>query len=327
MRKLSYGLAINEALHQKMDQDTSVFVLGQGVNNPWYVGNSAVELEKHFGRERVIDPPVSEQGMNGVGIGAALAGMRPVLIHPRMDFLLMGVEQIVNQAANWSYMFGGQVKVPLTIRAIINRGGEQAAQHSQALHSIFMHVPGIKVVVPSTPSDAKGLLVASIEDNDPVLYIDDRWLYEEEGEVEEELYSIPIGVGQILRPGNDITIVSSSYMTHLAGNSIKQLEIQGIDPELIDLRSLTPLDDELIIKSVSKTGRLVILDSGWSTGGVASEISSRISDKLFGKLLAPIGRVTLPDHPAPASIVLENEYYPSVKDIVNVVSSVMGVSK
>ena len=188
MRTLSYSGAILEGFREKMESDEDVFILGQGVTNPWYVGDSMQDLDKIFGAERVIDPHVSEQGMNGVVVGAALAGMKPIVVHPRVDFLVMGIEQIINEAANWSYMFDGQISMPLTVRAIINRGGEQAAQHSQALQAIFMHIPGLKVVMPSSPYDAKGLLISSIEDPDPVIYIDDRWLYDLTEDVPEGLY-------------------------------------------------------------------------------------------------------------------------------------------
>ena len=181
IRKIKYVEAINEAFHQIMESDDSVFVLGVGVNSPWYVGRSMSGLYERFGQDRVIDPPVAENGITGIAIGAALAGMRPVVVHPRMDFMYLAMDQIVNHAASWHYMFGGRVNVPVTIRGIVNRGGEQAAQHSQNLAAFFMHVPGLKVVAPSMAYDAKGLLIASILDDNPVIYIDDRWLYENQG--------------------------------------------------------------------------------------------------------------------------------------------------
>ena len=183
MRKLSYSLAINEALHQMMDSDPSVFLIGQGVKSPWYVGNTAKGLLEKFGPERVIDTPVSENAITGTAVGAALAGMRPVVVHPRVDFMMYAMDPVINEAANWHYMFGGKSSVPVVIWGIINRGGEQAAQHSQSLHALFAHVPGLKVVMPSTPYDAKGLMVAAIKDDNPVIYMDDRWLYNLEGEV------------------------------------------------------------------------------------------------------------------------------------------------
>ncbi len=315
MRKIPYDQAINEALHQMMEKDISVFLIGQGVTSPWYVGNTTIGLLDRFSPKRIIDTPVSENGVTGVAVGAALAGMRPVLVHPRMDFMYYAMDQIANHAANWHYMFGGQMNVPLTIWGIINRGGEQAAQHSQALQAMFMHMPGLKVVMPSTPYDAKGLLVASIEDDNPVIYIDDRCLYRRIGEVPEEIYSIPLGKGIIRREGKDITLVATSYMVFEAVEAAVSLEKEGIDVEVIDLRSLKPLDENLLFESVKKTGRLVVADAGWKTGGVGAELATLVAEKAFECLKSPIIRVSLPDSPAPASSALEEVYYPKAKDI------------
>ena len=319
MRKISYVQAISEAFYQIMEKDSRVFVIGIGVRSPWYVGKSMDGLDEKFGSKRVIDPPVSEDGITGVAIGAALAGMRPVMIHPRMDFMLLAMNQIINHAAGWYYMFGGKVNVPVTIRAIINRGGEQAAQHSKSLQSMFMHVPGLKVVMPSTPYDAKGLLIASIEDDNPVMYIDDRWLYEQVSEVPEELYTVPIGKGIVRREGKDVTIVATSYMVFEASKAAESLEKEGIDAEVVDLRSLKPLDEGLLFDSVKKTGRLVIADASWKTCGVAAEISAIVASDAFKYLKAPIMRVTLPDTPAPASSTLENVFYPGAEDVISAV--------
>jgi len=324
MRKLSYSLAINEALHQMMEADPSVFLIGQGVKSPWYVGNTARGLLERFGPERVIDTPVSENAMTGTAVGAALVGMRPIVVHPRVDFMMYAMDPIINEAANWCYMFGGESSVPVVIWGIINRGGEQAAQHSQALHAVFAHIPGLKVVMPSTPYDAKGLMVAAIQDENPVVYIDDRWLYPVEEDVPEEIYSVPIGKGMIRREGRDVTIATISYMVMESMKASKELEKEGIDAEVIDLRSVKPLDEALLVGSVSKTGRLVIADGGWKTCGMAAEISARVSEKVFEHLKAPILRITLPDAPAPASRVLESVYYPNSKEILNAVKNVMG---
>ena len=325
MRQITYVEAINETLHQMIEKDEKVFLMGQGVTSPWYVGNTTVGLIDRF-PERVIDTPVSENGITGAAVGAALAGMRPVLAHPRLDFMYYAMDQIANHAANWYYMFGGQVSVPITIWGIINRGGEQAAQHSQALQAMFTHIPGLKVVMPSTPYDAKGLLVASIEDDNPVVYIDDRWLYEFVGEVPEEIYSVPIGKGIVRREGGDVTIVATSYMVHEAMKAAESLEKEGIYVELVDLRSLKPLDESLLFNSVKKTGRLVIADGGWKTCGVGAEISARIAESsIFKQLKAPIIRVSLPDTPAPASSALERVYYKKAEDIVSVVRKLMEV--
>ena len=322
-RNLSYSLAINEALLQMMSSDDSVFLMGQGVKSPWYVGNTARGLLEKFGPERVIDTPVSENAITGAGVGAAIAGMRPVVVHPRMDFMMYAFDPIINEAANWHYMFGGKSSVPVVIWGIINRGGEQAAQHSQAIHALFSHVPGLKVVMPSTPYDAKGLMISAIKDDNPVIYIDDRWLYRLEEDVPEDIYSVPIGKGVIRKRGKDVTIVSVSYMALESLKAVKELSKTGIDAELIDLRTVKPLDTTLILKSVEKTGRLVIADGGWRTCGIGAEISALVSEHCFRFLKAPIKRVTLPDSPAPSSPVLEKAYYKTSHDIILAVKEVL----
>jgi len=322
-RQLAYSLAINEALHQMMELDKSVFLIGQGVKSPWYVGNTCRGLLEKFGAERVIDTPVSENAMTGAAVGAAVAGMRPVVVHPRMDFMMYAMDPIINEAANWHYMFGGRTPVPVVIWCIINRGGEQAAQHSQALHTLFAHIPGLKVVMPSTPYDAKGLMISAIKDDNPVVYIDDRWLYALEGDVPGEIYEVPIGKGIIRKEGTDVTLVATSYMVWEAARAVKELEKEDIDAELIDLRSLKPLDTDLLFTSVKKTGRLVVADGGWKTCGVSAEISALICENIFEYLKAPIVRVTLPDTPAPASRTLEKAYYPSSDTIVKALQGVM----
>ena len=315
-RKLKYGEAINEALLQAMAGDKSVFIIGQGVKSPWYVGDTTKTLIKRFGEERVIDTPVSENAVTGAAVGAAISGMRPIVVHPRMDFMMYAMDPIINEAANWHYMSGGKSSVPLVIWGIINRGGEQAAQHSQAFHAIFAHIPGLKVVMPSTPYDAKGLMISAIKDDNPVIYIDDRWLYSIEGNVPQKTYSVPIGKGIIRKKGKDVTLAAVSYMAHESLKALKQLEEEGIEAELIDFRSLKPLDKDLLFESVRKTGRLVIADGGWKTCGFAAEVSALVSENIYEYLKAPIARVTLPDAPAPASSSLEKAYYPTENDIV-----------
>jgi pyruvate/2-oxoglutarate/acetoin dehydrogenase E1 component len=324
MRKITYARAINETLHQLIEKDDRVFLIGQGVTSPWYVGTTTEGLIQRFGPERIIDTPVSENGITGAAIGAAIAGMHPILVHPRMDFMYYAMDQIANHAAIWYYTFGCQLSVPITIWGIINRGGGQAAQHSQALQAIFTHIPGLKVVMPSTPYDAKGLLAASIRDEDPVIYVDDRWLYKIEGEVPEELYTIPFGKGIIRREGRDVTIVATSYMVHEAMKAAEHLGREGVDVEILDLRSLKPLDEKLLFNSVKKTGRLIILDGGWKTCGIGAEISAKVAENsVFRQLEAPIIRVALPDTPAPASPALEKFYYRNVKDIILAVRKVI----
>lgn len=322
-RKLQYGLAINEAIHQMMETDKSVFLIGQGVKSPWYVGTTATGLIEKFGHERVIDTPVSENAVTGAAVGAAIAGMRPIVVHPRMDFMLYAFDPIINEAANWHYMFGGRLSVSVVIWGIINRGGEQAAQHSQALHALFAHIPGLKVVMPSTPYDAKGLMISAIQDDNPVLYIDDRWLHKTENDVPEEIYSIPIGKGTIRKKGEDVTLVCVSYMVAESMKAAEYLGKEGVNVEVIDLRSIKPLDGGLLFESVKKTGRLVIADVGWKTCGFAAEVSALVCENIFKYLKAPIARVTLPDAPAPASSVLEEAYYPNSNNIITAIREVM----
>lgn len=324
MRALNYAQAIREAHAQALAWDPRVFVIGQGLWSPWYAGTSLENLDHEFGCARVIDSPVSENAVTGLAIGAALAGMRPIVFHPRMDFMLLAMDPIVNQAANWSYMFGGGIGAPMVIRAVINRGGEQGAQHSQALHSMFMHVPGLKVVMPATPFDAKGLLTAALDDPNPVLYIDDRCLYGQSGPVPEAMYRVPIGAGAIRRTGVDVTILGISSMAVEALIAAERLEPEGIRAEVIDLRSIKPWDADLAIESARKTGRVVVADAGWRTAGVSAEIAATIGAEAFDRLRAPVERVTLPDAPAPVSRAEECAYYPDASHICAAARRAMG---
>ena len=323
MRRLSYAQAIREAHAQLLAGDPRVFILGQGLWSPWYAGTSMHDLDKEFGRERIIDSPVAENATTGAAIGAALAGMRPIVFHPRMDFMLLAADPVINQAANWSYMFAGRVSAPVVIRSVINRGGEQGAQHSQALHAMFMHVPGLKVVMPSTAHDAKGLLIAAVQDGNPVLYIDDRWLYDTTDDVPEEMYAVPIGKAAVRRRGRDVTIVATSYMAAEAVKAVATLETQGIDAELVDLRSLKPWDRDTVFASVVRTGRLVVADAGWQTAGVAAEIVAAIACEIFDALKAPAVRVCLPDVPAPVSSPSEAAYYVGADNLVAAVEKMV----
>ncbi len=318
-RRISYSLALNEALHQLMAEDSSVFLIGQGVKSPWYVGNTCRGLLEKFGPRRVIDTPVSENAINGAAVGAALTGMRPVVVHPRIDFMLYGLDPVINEAANWHYMFGGRSSVPVVVWAIINRGGEQAAQHSQALQSLFAHIPGLKVVMPSNPHDAKGLMVSAVHDDNPVIYMDERWLYGLEAEVPESIYEVPLGKGAICRPGNQVSVVATSFLVQEALKAAESLKKEGIDAEVIDLRTLKPLDAELLFASVRKTGRVVVVDGSWKTCGVAGEITALVAENLFSFLKSPPQRVTLPDLPAPASRTLEKAYFPDAENIARAV--------
>ena len=289
------------------------------------MGNSMTDLDKKFGVERVIDTPVSESACTGAAVGASLAGMRPIVVHPRMDFMLYAMDAIVNQAANWSHMFGGQAHPSLTIRGIINRGGEQGAQHSQALHNWFAHVPGLRVVMPSTVKDARDLFVASVLSPDPVLFIDDRWLYEQEDELGPVLELSLSDLGPELRLlGDDITIVASGHSSLLANQAANLLSREGIQAEVIDTRILNPFDPTIIVESVKKTGRLLVVDPGWKAAGFSAEIIASVLEKLPVNALkhSPV-RVALPNAPAPTSSNLEKEYYLTTEAVFNEVKNIV----
>ncbi len=326
IRRHNYGTAILSAFEYLLSTYPEVFVIGQGLWSPWYVGNSMTELDKKFGAHRVIDTPVSELACTGAGVGAALAGMKPIVVHPRIDFMLYAMDAVVNQAAKWSHMFGGQAHPGVTVRAIINRGGEQGAQHSQDLHAWFAHVPGLRVVLPSTVADARDLLIASVLCNDPVMYIDDRWLYEQEAELPpiQEL-SLAAQGPRCLAAGTDLTIVGCGYSTYLASQARERLQASGISAEVVDLRVLNPFDATVIVASVCRTRRLLVVDGGWRNGGFAGEVIASVAEQLEpAAWLAMPARVTLPDAPAPSSRVLEDIYYPKVDAVVNAAVRVCG---
>ena len=314
---INYGQAIHQGFDYLLHNYPEVFVMGQGLWSPWYVGNSMTDLEKKYGIDRVIDTPVSESATTGAALGAGLAGMKPIIVHPRMDFMLYGVDAIVNQAAKWCHMMGGQDYSSLTIRAIINRGGEHGAQHSQALHAWFAHIPGLRVVMPSSVADARDLLIYSVLSKDPVIYIDDRWLYDQEDVLDDiQENDLFLEGPKVIRGGNDITIVGSSFCTYQAIKVAEYLENNYISPEIIDLRVISPLKLDVIIKSVEKTRRLLVLDSGNLFAGFSAEIIASVCEKIDTKLLIskPL-RIALPNSPAPTPTILENTYYPSIKYI------------
>lgn len=323
LRALSFREAIREATVQAMQADPRVFVLGEGVTDPGGVFGSTTGLRRQFGPQRVWEIPIAENGLTGVAIGAAAAGLRPVFVHMRMDFLPMCMDQLVNHAAKWHYMTGGTVQVPLTIRSIIGRGWGSAAQHSQALHGLFLGVPGLKIAVPSTPYDAKGLLLSAIEDGNPVLIAEHRWLYDVMGYVPEERYTVPMGQAVVRRPGQDVTIVALSQMVYEAARAATALAKEGIEAEIIDPRTLRPLDVPAIAASVRKTGRLVVADQGCLTGGASAEIVCRVCESVLDALRAPPRRVALPDVPTPCSAVLEQAYYPGAAQIVQAVKELI----
>lgn len=324
-RRISYAEAVNEALSQALTLDPRVFVMGQGVDDPSGMFGATRDLHLKFGRERVFDTPLAETALSGVAVGAALGGMRPVYFHNRPDFLLLAMDQLVNHAAKWHYMFGGAARVPLVFWACVGRGWGSAAQHSQALQGLFMHVPGLKLIMPATCFDAKGLMLAAIADNNPVLIIDHRMNFKQRGLVPSEPYTVPIGKGVIRRKGRDVTVVATSHLVAEAYAAAEELAQEGIEAEVVDPRTLRPLDEELILQSVARTGRLVVTDTGWKTGGVTAEIAAMVAEKGFGSLKAPIVRVCNPDLPTPSGYTLERAYYIGKADIkAGIVKAVRG---
>lgn len=318
--QISYGAAILAGFEYLLERYPEVFVIGQGLWSPWYVGNSMTDLDKKFGARRIIDTPVSESACTGAAVGAGLAGMRPIVVHPRIDFMLYAMDAVVNQAAKWSHMVGGQAHPAVVIRGIVNRGGEQGAQHSQLLHSWFSHVPGLRVVMPYTPTDARDLLIASTLCDDPVVYIDDRWLYAQEcpdSPIRElDLRTIR---PQCLRAGKDVTLVGSGYATHLCMAASGLIEASNISAEVYDLRVLNPLDCSDIVRSVERTGRLVAVDGSWSNCGMAGEVIAQVCEQIDPRALrAAPQRITLPAAPAPTSKPLEAAYYPTAERVAAV---------
>lgn len=316
-RILPYAAAIREALAQAMEMDPNVFVMGQGVDDSAGMFGATRGLHEKFGPGRVFDTPLAETALTGVAVGAALGGMRPVYFHNRPDFLYLALDQIANHAAKWHYMFGGRgLPVPLVVWACIGRGWGSAAQHSQALQGLFLHIPGLRLIMPATAADAKGLMIAAIADDNPVVIIEHRFNFKQEGPVPEHLYTTPIGKGMVRRPGRDVSLIAASQMVTEAYRAAGELEKHGIDAEVVDLRTLKPLDETLILESVGRTGRAVVCDTGWRTGGVAAEVMAVIVEKGFDLLRAPVRRVACPDLPTPSGFTLEQAFYPGKDDIV-----------
>ncbi len=335
-RTLTYQQAINEALDQEMARDDKVILIGEdvaggqgtdGEEDAWGgVMGVTKGLYAKYG-DRVMDTPISESAFIGAAIGAAASGLRPVVELMFNDFLGVCFDQIFNQAAKFRYMFGGKAETPVVIRTMIGSGFRGAAQHSQSLYSIFTHIPGLKCVVPSTPYDAKGLLISAIRDNDPVIFCEHKGLYQLEGEVPEESYTIPFGEAEIVREGNDVTIITLSEMVHESLKAAEQLAAEGVECEVIDLRTTSPLDDETVLDSVEQTGRVVVVDEANPRCSVATDISALIARQAFGALKAPIEMVTAPHTPVPFSDNLEDLYKPNAEKILSTVLKVLEYQK
>ena len=314
MKKIKFSKAINVALHKAMSIDEKVICFGLGVNDPKTIFSTTNGLEKTFGSKRVFDVPTSENALTGIGIGASMNGIKPVMTHQRLDFFLLAMDQLVNSAAKWHYMFGSQVSIPITIRLILGRGWGQGPTHSQNLQSWFAHIPGLKVVMPSTPQDAKDLLFNSIFDPNPVIFLEHRWLHNTIGKVSDKFIK-KIGKASILREGNQITIISMSYLSIESLKAADYLKSRNIEVEVIDLCSIKPIDWETIFNSINKTGRVIVCDTGFKTCSVSAEIIAEISSKLFNSLKSSPIRLAMPDVPEPTSFGLTKGFYIRAGDI------------
>jgi acetoin:2,6-dichlorophenolindophenol oxidoreductase subunit beta len=325
IRELTFGQAINEAISEEMRRDPTVFVIGEDVAEAGTPFKVLTGLVEEFGTERVIDSPISEPGITGLGVGAAMTGMRPIIDIMFGDFITLTMDQMVNQAAKIHYMSGGKWKVPMVLRTTMGATRRSAAQHSQSLHAWFSHIPGLKVVVPSTPYDAKGLMKTAIRDDNPVAIFEDKLMYSTiKGHVPEEDYTIPFGVADIKREGSDLTIVATSSMVHVALDAAKSLEEIELSVEVIDPRTTWPLDKETMIDSAKKTSRAIVIDEGHDQYGVTAEIASTIADGAFYYLDAPVKRMGAMNVPVPFSPVLEDLTVPTIDSVVEMVKTLCG---
>lgn len=325
MSQITYAEGLCAGLREAMERDKSVFVMGIGADDHKALFGSVKGILEQFGGERIFDTPLSEGGMTGVAIGAALAGMKPVHVHIRTDFIYLAMDQLLNIAAKWRSMFGGQMNIPIVVRAVIGRSWGQGAQHSQSLQSLFLHVPGIKVVMPTTPYDAKGMMTAAIFDPNPVLMIEHRLLYYIKGEAPDDYYEVPFGKAFIRREGRDLTLVANSYMVAESLKAAEYLAERGIDVEIVDPVSLEPLDEQTILASVRKTGRLLVVDTSWLTCGVSAEIAALVAEKGFSFLKQAVRRMGSAGAVCPVSQTLEAEFYPNAKKIAQNVCEMMSI--
>ena len=324
MTVMTFANAINEALYVAMTIDSNVICYGLGTSDPKGIFGTTLGLQEKFGEQRVFDMPTSENAMTGIGIGAALYGLRPVMTHQRLDFALLTMDQLVNNAAKWRFMFGGQRGVPFTVRMILGRGWGQGPTHSQNLQAWFAHIPGLKVVMPSTAEDAKGLLLASIFDPDPVVFLEHRWLHNLRGDVPEGDSRVPIGKAKLLRQGDKLTVVAMSYMTIEALHALDFLAAQGVHCDLIDLRTVRPIDWEMINNSVKRTGHLLVLDTGNLTGSISGEIVARVTADCWHELKSPPQRLAMPDFPESTSPALTASYHIRAEHIAEKIASMLG---
>lgn len=315
-RPLSYRAAIAEALAVEMRRDPRVVVFGLDVTDHKRIYGSTAGLQEAFGPERVFATPLSEDALTGAALGAALNGLRPVLVHIRVDFALLGMNQIANMISTWRYLSGGKSSVPLVIRAVIGRGWGQSSQHSKSLQSVFAHFPGLKVVMPTTPRDAKGLLASAIRDDNPVICLEHRWLYDAEDEVPEGEFTVPIGPSAVLRRGTDLTIAATSWLTVEALMAADILKEAGVSAEVIDVRTIAPADLSVLFASAARTRHAVVADNDWVFCGFASELAAQVTEACWGSLAAPVARIGFQHVPCPTTRPLENLFYPNAETLV-----------
>jgi len=323
---ITFREALNLALVREMEADPSVFVFGLDVPDHKRIYGSTKDLPEKFGAKRCFGTPLSEEAMTGVALGAAISGLRPVHVHIRADFMLLGMNQIANMMSNLRYMSGGRLRIPLVIRAMIGRGWGQSAQHSKSLHSIFAHFPGLKVVLPTTPQDAYGLLRSAIRDDNPVIFLEHRWLYDIAGEVDEDQV-IPLGLPHVLREGSAVTVVGTSWMNVEAMKAAEVLAKRGVQLEIIDVRTVAPLREEPIVASAMKTKYCVVVDHDWVFCGFGAELAALVSHRCFGALKRPVERLGYAHVPCPTTRPLETLFYPSAVDIIRTVERMLGLAE
>lgn len=325
MRQLKYSQALSEGMVQAMEMDPNVFITGIAVDYPSGIFGSTVEASKRFGPSRVFDAPAMENGLTGILIGAAAVGKRPIIVHPRVDFMFLAFDMLLQLSAKWRYMYGGNGGMaPIVIRAIVGRGWGQGSTHSQSLHAPLAHFPGLTVVMPAFPADAKGLMLSALQHSGPVVILEHRALYDTVGDVPEAAEPVPLGKAAVIRPGTDITLVATSYMAVEALQAAEELAKNGVSVEVIDLRSIRPLDEATILASVKKTGRLIAADTSWELCGIASEVAALVAEKAFTFLKAPVRRIALADCPAPVSHSLEKVFYPSANTLAKAAMVMLG---
>ncbi len=325
MRKIKYKDAISEGIVSQMRSDPSIFMAGIAVDYPSGIFGTTNKALEEFGGGRVFDVPAMENAITGIAIGASIMGKRPILVHPRVDFMFLSFDMLLQLAAKWKYMFGGRGgEAPIVIRAIIGRGWGQGSTHSQSIQATLAHYPGLTVLMPAFPADAKGLIISALRHSGPVVILEHRSLYDLEGEVSEDEECVPIGKALVVTEGSDITIVGTSLMSVEALHASNELHKLGISSEVIDLRSIRPLDKETILRSIKKTGRLLVVDTSWELYGVSSEVAALAAEGAFNNLKAPVRRLALADCPCPVSATLEEVFYPTAKTIVTVVLDMFG---